>query len=108
MNENSKFIQKTCVICGKEFKIRSSLKTFRTQKTCSPECSSKLDEAKRLRARRNYEYWQRKTKATRVKNCAYCGKKFTAQSETEIFCSADCGINAQLEIYGEKVEGLLF
>lgn len=108
MNENSKFIQKTCVICGKEFKIRSSLKTFRTQKTCSPECAMKLDAATRLKWRRNYEFRRREIKETRVRKCVYCGKKFTAQSETEIFCSADCGINAQLEIYGEKVEGLLF
>lgn len=74
-------MEKTCPICGKSFKTKTS------KKHCSKECSKaakKINDKKRRQARKEARA------ATLNKTCATCGKAFVARQYNQKYCCQKC------------------
>lgn len=67
--------KRICVICKKEFIVKS------TKKYCSIECK-KISDSNRLRY---------KKKIYSLQICPYCEKEFMPKSNHQIFCNISCG-----------------
>lgn len=69
---------RTCVICGAEFQSKNARK-----KTCSVECSRKLNhESQRA--------WRQSKKTPIMKVCPVCGKEFETAYATKKYCGVEC------------------